>query len=236
MSYPYDPSNFRSNAPFATFFFIGDELFQTDGFSLLNTVISTIFAALPTNPMRDPAGTPITDADSRASSDSLAWDASFLRVVYAAAQAFRLPQSDLDVITADIANGSVSVRTTQIAIWISEIAPREVRVNGRLVQQYGAGSPDEVRIPENTVLPQFGLPLTAGTYFGPPARLLVPRATQPPALQPTTRVGTGSPLVALAFVGAVAVAGIFLISNVRTVEQKRRRNPTKKSKRSRAYA
>lgn len=237
MSYPYEPSNFRSNVELSAYYFQEDTLWQSDGYSVLSNMIEEI-AYLP-----DHASILGSYAESVGNAVPLSWDANMLRLVQRTLVALRAEPSWLIAVQADIDNATVGIQTVQSVLWIGNVQRgRVVDQNGRFVRDsFGGETPAIIRIPQNSVLPTFGMTIQPGPQ-GPvrPVRSIVPVAQQPPAMQPAVRAGVGSSVVALAFVGAIALAGIMLISNVRTVEQKRRRNPTKKrskkSMRSGAYS
>lgn len=236
MAFPYEPSDFRSNQQLATYFFLGDEVWQTDGFSLLLEITSQVAELLTSNALRDPQGMAITITDVPAGA-TLSWDTQMLRLIYAAAAALRVEQAWLDQIASDISANAVSVGTVQTGIWLAYVQKVDVRQDGRIRTQYGTGTPAQVRVAENSVLPVFGAQIAMGPAVGSLTKARVPQNLQPPAMPPAQRAGVGSAAVAIGFFSVVAIAGIVLISRVPTVThkpQKARKNPSKRRKNKRS--
>ena len=232
--YPADRSDFTRNTPLSAYFFVGDELWQTNGFALLNDFTGEVRDRLLARfALRDADGTPITAADVPSeSAGGFVWNAQMLRVLFAAAQALRAPASVLDQIVAGLRAGTVSPASVAAMLWVTYTNQSQDVRNGRATGtiNYGFGSPADVNIPEGSVLPAFGTTIAAGpSEWTGVTRRTVPRAEQPRALPVLVRPTSTSFLVAFGLFAVVATVGALAMSTVKS--RPTRRNPSRKRRR-----
>jgi len=227
MAFPAPP-NWNSSAPLSAYFFEGDRIKQTDGFSFLFSLTTAIRTMLATLTLRDSNGVRIVESEIPSPNESsYVWDQPMLRLLWAAASALRAPREYLESIAVDAAAMSISAETLQVAIWVTYTNQRETTARGRTTTSYGFGSPGDVKMSTDTRLPQFGVPITRGpgvTQTGLTIEI-VPEAEQPAAIVPHVRETSTSFWVAMGFAATIAVVAALAMSTVpsRPVRKKRSR-------------
>jgi len=208
----------------------GTTLCQTDGWDLLYGLASEAVHALQIagRAVASFDGT-LVDASAIPNVDlvALAWTYDVLRWLYAAASAAGAPGDALAAIAADASSGSVSRRTTQTAVWL---AGHACGVSARTGNDVCSGSPDEIELPDATLLPTLGAPIGP-----PPASPRLPSCAAAPAIPPPTGVlayptpgASVSPWIVLAVITAAVVGATILTREVPTSSSERRARKSRK--------
>lgn len=214
MAYPAQPSTFVLNTPLSLYFFEGDELLQTDGYSFLVALITT---------MADAARSVGYAIDLPQPVGTLTWDMRLLRAIQASARGLRAPAAYLEVVDADVAAGTISAGTVAVALWLAYRQQRLVGSN----YVYGRGTPEGINILEGSTLPSMGTAIadSGNVSFGLQTST-VPRAAQPRPLPLRERSTAGSALLALGFVASLAIVAGLAMSTVPS-----RKNPSRRRRR-----
>lgn len=226
MAYP-EPSDWNSNNERAAYFFEGNRLLQTEGFSFLNDLFSEIRQMQASIPMTDWSGQRL--APLPLFGDVLSWDAETLRILDAAARALRVEDRYAQSIQNDARSSSISVDTLRTAIWVAYLNQRQRMVDGRDAGiQYGIGSPASAEIPQSTILPRFGVRLPAMRFWRTGLSVdVVDPSARPPMVPDRVQTGTGNFWIAAGFFAVIAVGAAISMINVpkgtRSVANKRKR-------------
>lgn len=151
--YP-DPSDWTNGTPGSVWFYdVGagrQHICQTNGWEFLFTVEGDLSARL-TSPLPTFDGTTVSTVSviDPANPSAGAWSTDFLRALYAVAQQAGAPQSYLQAIASDASSQSISPSTLATAAWID--------LGYDPVSQRYAGSPADIRVPDGSTLPEWGV-------------------------------------------------------------------------------
>ena len=148
-------SNWMSPAPLSAWVLHGSNIVcATTGWDFLQSLQTFLQSRLSDQELPSFDGTtvgpdvvPINDPTLPARG----WDRDLMRALWAVARRDGAPSSYLSAITDDAQAGTVSARTLAVAAWVSYFGQGIGAQTGQ--QRYGVGSPDEVSIPADIVLP-----------------------------------------------------------------------------------
>ncbi len=148
-------SNWMSSAPLSAWVLHGQNVVcATTGWDFLQSLQTFLQSRLADQELPSfdganvgPDAVPINDPTL----PSRGWDRDLLRALWAVARRDGAPSSYLSAITDDAQAGTMSARTLAVAAWVSYFGQGIGAQTGQ--QRYGVGSPDEVSIPADIVLP-----------------------------------------------------------------------------------
>lgn len=163
----------------------------TSGWALLRDLQETLQTRLSgvTRPSFD--GRPITGSAVLINGSGVArgWDINLLRALWAIASMDRAPAASLAAIAADAQRGSgvISPATLAVGIWEANLSEGRTSTGATA---YGLGSPGEVELPSNVVLPYIDrAPSTPTTVEGTSGLSCSAVGATPPGLAPAPTGG-----------------------------------------------
>jgi hypothetical protein len=232
MSYP-GPSNWQTGGRTDGYWIEGRQLAQTNGWGLIATLQSVLREELGDNGRTTYDGSTVTSAELPIldrNDPASGVTPGVLRALWAFANARHAPQAMLDAIATDAASGAISdPLTLRAALWASyrDAIGRDGAVS------HGAGSPDAITLPADTVMPRAGLPdfPTNGEENVEVLRIPIPANASLPALAPQYPGFQFNPWLVIAVL-ATAAAGLVILAKPVKPLTRARRNP-RRARRSR---